>query len=105
MARGGTRPKAGRPKGSKDKVSKALDAAISDVKAIVGDGQTPLAYLIEVMRDQKQDVEVRLDAAGKALPFVHKRQPQDINHTGLPPTPPPVVLIHTAPEVLVVSSG
>ena len=93
MARGGLRPKAGRPKGAKDKVSKALDVALHDLRAILGDGLTPLAYLLSVMRDETMSVELRLEAAGKALPYCHKRQPTDISVEAVFKTPPPVLFV------------
>jgi hypothetical protein len=98
MARGGPRPKAGRPKGSKNKVTKALDEAIGDTKALIGDGLTPLAYLLEIMRDPAGHPLARLEAAKAALPYCHRRQPQDVKIDAVIYTPPPVVLVHTAPE-------
>ena len=97
MARGGLRPKAGRPKGSKDKVGKALDLALHDLQAILGDGLTPLAYLLSVMRDETMSVELRLEAAGKALPYCHKRQPTDISVEAVFKTPPPVLFVFGPP--------
>lgn len=67
MAHGGARPGAGKPKGS---VAKA------DVKArekAAEGGITPLEYLLQIMRDEKQPQEDRKDAAKAAAPYVHAR--------------------------------
>lgn len=43
------------------------------VDAILESGDTPLDYMIGVMRDESAAPAVRLDAAGKAAPFVHPK--------------------------------
>jgi len=63
MSRGGYRPGAGRPKGSK--TARMPDAAV--------EGETPLAFLLALMTDEAQPVEVRMRAAGLALPFMHAK--------------------------------
>lgn len=78
MPRGGKRPGAGKPKGSKSKLNQALGV----VKDLIGDGQTPLEYLLEVMRNKRADVDLRIDAAKGAAPYVHKKKPQDVNMSG-----------------------
>jgi hypothetical protein len=70
MARGGARQGAGRKKGQITAHRKLANEAT--VKA-VGDGETPLAYLLKVMRDIGQDDARRLDAAKAAAPFVHPK--------------------------------
>ena len=67
MPKGGYRPGAGRPKGAvklpAPQGSTGPDAARLD----------PLAYLLAVMNDEGQPVEVRLRAAGMALPYTAAR--------------------------------
>jgi hypothetical protein len=64
MSRGGFRPNAGRPKGSKT-------ARLPEAGAV--EGETPLAFLLTLMNDEAQPVEVRMRAAGLALPFMHAK--------------------------------
>ena len=64
MSRGGYRPGAGRPIGSKT-------ARMPEAGPV--DGETPLAFLLELMTDEAQPVEVRMRAAGLALPYCHAK--------------------------------
>lgn len=60
----------GRRKGSVNKRTKALRAE--------KDGQTPLDYLLEIMRDKTKDPLMRLDSAKAAAPYLHaRRAPED----------------------------
>lgn len=43
------------------------------VRAIQESGVTPLDYMLSVLRDKAADEAVRLDAAGRAAPYVHPR--------------------------------
>ncbi|MFN6953777.1 MAG: hypothetical protein ACK4PG_03165 [Acetobacteraceae bacterium] len=65
MSRGGFRPGSGRPKGSK--------TARLPRPGTTAAGASPLAYLLAVMRDEAQPVEVRMRAAGLALPYCHAK--------------------------------
>lgn len=74
MARGGARPNsggkregAGRPAGAKDKRIAEREAAIAE------SGLTPLDYLLSLVRDNKKDEAVRVDAAKAAAPYCHAR--------------------------------
>ena len=66
MPKGGKREGAGRPKGSVAK----LDA---EARAKALEGLTPLDYLLDILRDEKQDQAARTDAAKAAAPYVHAR--------------------------------
>lgn len=44
-------------------------------------GQTPLEFLLEVMRDNTLDIGIRMDAAKYAAPFMHPKLAQ-IEHSG-----------------------
>lgn len=75
MPRGGKREGAGRPEGAATKRTREIaDAAASE-------GQTPLEYMLAVMRDTSQDDARRLDAAKSAAPYVHARL-SNIQHSG-----------------------
>jgi hypothetical protein len=64
----------GRVKGSKNKVNRAAELR----RAAEVSGQTPLEFLLETTRNEKLSVEIRLDAAKAAAPYVHaKRAPED----------------------------
>ncbi|PPD07075.1 MAG: hypothetical protein CTY28_11325 [Hyphomicrobium sp.] len=68
--RGGYRPNAGRKKGSVASHRKLANEAT--VRAI-GEGMTPLEYLLNIMRNVTEDADRRLDAAKAAAPYVHPR--------------------------------
>lgn len=69
MPRGGTRPGAGRPRGSEGKRTIAI-REIAD--SAIADGQLPLEYMLEVMRTSK-DAKRRDAMAVAAAPYVHPR--------------------------------
>jgi hypothetical protein len=71
MAKGGARAGAGRPKGS---VSRRHVEILSGA---VSEGQTPVEFMLSIMRDERQDEKMRAWAAEKAAPYVHPR-PQPI---------------------------
>lgn len=75
MARGGTRPGAGRKPGAPNKATAAQRKAVTD------SGLTPLDYLLSVMRDGTVPRDERVDAANKAAPYVHAKL-SAIEHTG-----------------------
>ncbi len=64
---GGRRVGAGRKKGIPNRASAAREAAIA------ASGLTPLEYMLETMRDKKKPLELRLDMAKAAAPYVHPR--------------------------------
>ncbi len=60
-------PGPGRPKGSKNKIAgKTRDE-------IMQSGETPLQFLIRIMRDDDKELGVRVEAAKCAAPYVHPR--------------------------------
>lgn len=67
MARGGKRENAGRKPGVPNTKTQ------EQVKAIEESGLTPLEYMLRVLRDEGQELGVRLDAANKAAPYVHAK--------------------------------
>lgn len=67
MARGGKRPGAGRPKGSRTKLNEEAR------RKALEDGISPLDYLLNLMRDEQEKKDVRLDAAKAAAPYVHAK--------------------------------
>lgn len=64
---GGARPGAGRPKGSKNKRTLELQAEIAE------SGLTPLEFMTEVYRNKNNPMDMRLDAAKAAAPYVHAK--------------------------------
>ena len=76
MPRGGYRPGAGRPKGSRtlSNRAKVIGPGPADLETIARKaGLTPLEYMLAVMRDERQDLHVRLRMAAAAAPFVHAK--------------------------------
>jgi|AraplaL_Cvi_mTSA_1032052.scaffolds.fasta_scaffold00230_61 hypothetical protein len=65
--RGGKRPNAGRKAGSANKASAAREKAVRE------SGETPLDYLLSVMRSKATPEAMRLDAAKAAAPYVHPK--------------------------------
>ena len=73
MARGGYRPGAGRPRGSKSKrtiTEVELIPAIAHRQAVE---ELPLDVLVAAMRDKAQPIELRLAAARAAAPYYHAK--------------------------------
>ncbi len=67
MAKGGFRKGAGRKPGSANiRTRDIADRAAEE-------GVTPLEYLIAVMRDDGEDIGLRMEAAKAAAPFMHPR--------------------------------
>ena len=65
--RGGKRPGAGRKPGSKNKKSVELIAKIEE------SGETPLEFMLRVMRDRSKPWADRMDMAKAAAPYVHAK--------------------------------
>ena len=65
--KGGARPGAGRKKGTPNKRTAEL------TKAVEASGLTPLEYMLSVMRDEKADMPLRMDAGKAAAPYVHPK--------------------------------
>jgi hypothetical protein len=61
------KPGPGRPKGVKNKRTKAVEYAIAMA------GITPLEYMLGVLRDDTQAIEDRKWAAQNAAPYVHAK--------------------------------
>jgi hypothetical protein len=67
---GGKRDGAGRPKGSPNKATAQRQAEIAAT------GETPLDYMLRVMRDPTVDHERRDRNAAQAAPYVHPKLAQ-----------------------------
>lgn len=65
--KGGSRPGAGRKKGTPNKRTAEVVAAVEE------SGLTPLEYLLSVMRNEDTDQRERLNAASMAAPYVHAK--------------------------------
>lgn len=73
MAKGGYRPGAGRPKGAKTKHKKA--ETVTDINAAAAsENLTPLEYMLEIMRNPKENADRRARMAIAAAPFCHARK-------------------------------
>lgn len=67
MAHGGSRPNAGRKKGSLNaKTQKIAERCFEE-------GITPLEYMLNVMRDPTQEFDTRMDAAKSCAPYMHPK--------------------------------
>lgn len=65
----------GRVKGTPNRATAATQ------EAVAASGLTPLDYILSVMRNEQNAVDLRLDAANKAAPFVHPKLAA-IEHSG-----------------------
>ncbi len=65
----------GRVKGTPNK------ATAAKAEAIASSGLTPLDFMLDVMRDQRNPLHLRASAAKDAAPYVHPRL-ANIEHTG-----------------------
>lgn len=89
MPRGGRRPGAGRPKGAKERALLATAEAKARTEGVVDDGLLPLEFLIEMYRDERNPMALRIDAAKAAAPYLHRKQPTELDVTATAaPTPP-----------------
>src|SRR6185295_17883394 len=60
----------GRPFGSRNKLT-------VETLALVADGKTPVAFALGIMNDEAKDMDLRLNAARIAAPYLHsKPQPE-----------------------------
>jgi hypothetical protein len=82
MPRGGPRPNtggfrigAGRKRGVPNKASVARQAEVE------ASGETPLAYMLRIMRDETADPDRRDEMAKAAAPYVHPRL-ASVQHAG-----------------------
>lgn len=69
MPRGGARPGAGRKSKA---VTDAVQACEIAAKRSGGD-MTPLDFMLALMRDEEQDVKLRMAMAQAAAPYVHAK--------------------------------
>ncbi len=83
MSGGGARPGAGRPAGSINRRHSEV------IAAALAQGDTPIEYMLKVMRDEQADEKRRDWAAEKVAPYLHAR-PSPLDGTvrleGLPST-------------------
>lgn len=74
MARGGKRQGAGRAKGSESYATKIKKQAVKEaVQAARAEGETPLEYMLRVMRDAAAEDKRRDAMALGAASFIHPR--------------------------------
>ena len=60
---------------------KPASAATTTSSPVISDAQTPLAYMLSVMRDPEADSKRRDDMAKTAAPYVHPRL-SSVDHGG-----------------------
>lgn len=94
MARGGSRPGAGRKVGSATKKTREIaDRAASE-------GVTPLEFMLNRMRDEMAPMPDRMDMAKAAAPFLHPRL-SAVDHSSADGSmaPKPNEIVFLAPQV------
>jgi hypothetical protein len=94
----------GRKKGSKNK-RKAVAELLKDATVqAVKEGETPLEYMLKVMRDRTQEYPRRDDMAKAAAPYVHSRLAvAEVKHTGEVTTAVRFI-VESAPEIITIES-
>jgi hypothetical protein len=75
---GGPRPNAGRPKGSRNKFSKL------QAERAYATGETPLEYMLAVMRNPRASSRRRDEMARAAAPYVHPKLQAILASTSVP---------------------
>lgn len=65
--KGGKRAGAGRPKGALGRKTRKIAEKAAET------GVTPLEFMLEIMRDEQQDIKLRAEMAKSAAPFMHPR--------------------------------
>lgn len=73
--------KPGTPKTGGRKPGSLNKANAETRQAVIESGQTPLEYMLKVMRDDAADEAKRLEAAKSAAPYVHQRLAA-VEHSG-----------------------
>lgn len=53
--------------------------------------RTPLEFLLRVMWNRKRPMEMRIEAAKAAAPYVHRKQPLELQHNGEVTIIPPML--------------
>jgi hypothetical protein len=71
MSHGGKREGAGRRKGPASPQRKITQ---SIVRKAAEHGDTPLEFLLSVMRDKNEDIDTRIDAAKAAANYMHAKK-------------------------------
>lgn len=73
----------GRPAGSKNKKTIVKEQLLNcrDTIQKVNDGTwvSPLSFLLELVNDEEQEIDTRIDAASKALPYLHAKQRETVD--------------------------
>lgn len=75
MAHGGNRKGAGRKVGAVTTKTREL------VERAIADGETPLDYMLNTMRDDTKPPDLRFEAAKAAAPYVHPKLAA-VEHSG-----------------------
>ena len=66
-------PRGGKREGSGRKVGSKVQKTALIAHRLAAEGQTPLDFIVELMRDESQPIELRLDCAKAAAPYIHPR--------------------------------
>ena len=95
---GGRRPGTGGRNGDSNQLRAGDEPATAAVwVGTEGEELSPLEVFLRVMRDEQLGLDVRLDAAKAAAPYLHRKQPVDVKADATAYIPPPIILVHTAP--------
>lgn len=92
MAHGGARKGAGRPKGARNKATEEARKKAAET------GETPLAYMLRVMRNTKADPKRRDAMAQAAAPYIHAKL-ASIEHSGKDGAPLQVIISQADSEL------
>jgi hypothetical protein len=78
------KPKYGRPKGALGKKTLAIQDLMnqSDILEEIASGErsSPILFLMDIMEDENLDLDIRIEAASKTLPYLHRKMPQAIEN-------------------------
>lgn len=79
-----------RRRGAKGKKTEANRKSILEEIELRGK-KTPLDFMLRVMWNRKKPMDQRLEAAKAAAPYVHRKQPMELQHSGEVEIVPPSV--------------
>jgi hypothetical protein len=83
----------GRPKGSLNKKT------VEQIEAVKATGETPLDYMLRVMRDPKQEHNRRDDMAKSAAPYLHPKLASSQQTTEISGPNGGPIAVHDAREI------
>lgn len=81
----------GRVKGTPNKSTQAMNEWMQIHADELADLEHPLVFLLEIACNVETPLDIRMDAAKSCLPYVTKKAPTQLEHTGVDGSPIEVI--------------